>query len=145
VTPTRLIRTIALVALVLLALFVAGACRNPEDPDPLVGTYFATTFTMAASGQSAVNVLAAGGSLGLNVANNYVVTGTMIIPASVNGGATRIVSMNGTLDTAGTGIRLVQAASSFVRDLTFTLVENRLEAVNQTVDGTTYELILTKQ
>jgi hypothetical protein len=140
--PTRLIRTIALG---LLALFVAGACRNPEDHDPLVGTYFATTFTMSASGQSPVNVLAAGGSLGLNVANNYVVTGTMIIPANVNGGATRIVSMNGTLDTAGTGIRFVQAASSFVRDLTFTLVENRLEAVNQTVGGTVYELILTKQ
>jgi hypothetical protein len=140
--PTRLARALALV---LLSLLVAGACRNPEDPDPLVGTYFATTFTMSTPGQAAVNVLSAGGSVGLNVANNYVVTGTMIIPASVNGGATRIVSMNGMLDTAGTGIHFVQAADSFVRDLTFTLVENRLEAVNQTVDGTTYELILTRQ
>ena len=133
------------VVLVLLALLVAGACRNPEDPDPLVGTYYATTFTMSTPGQGTVNVLAAGGSLGLNVANNYAVTGTMIIPASVNGGATRIVSMNGVLDTAGTGIRFVQAANSFVRELTFTFVDDRLEAVNQTVDGTTYDLILARQ
>jgi hypothetical protein len=139
---TRLVRT---VALVLLALIVAGACRNPADPDPLVGTFFATTFTVTSPGQAPVNVLSAGGSLGLNVANNYVVTGTLIIPPSLNGGTTFTASMAGTLDTAGTGIRFVQPADTFVRDLTFTLVENRLEAVNQTVGGTTYELILTRQ
>jgi hypothetical protein len=141
VTPIRLFRPLAL----LVALLVVGACGNPEEPDPLVGTYYATTFTVSAPGQGNVNVLAVGGSLGLNVATNYIVTGTLIIPPVLNGGTTLTESMGGVLDTAGTFVRFVQPADTFVRQLSFTFVENRLEAVNQTVDGKTYELILTRQ
>ena len=136
-------RKFALLALLVLA--VVGACRRPTDADPLVGTYLATTFTVSSAGQGTVNVLAVGGSLGLNVANNYVVAGTLIIPPSLNGGTIFTASMAGVLDTAGSRIRFIQPADTFVRDLTFTRVENRLEAVNQTIDGTTYELVLDRQ
>ena len=129
----------------LVATLVVAACSNPEDPDPLVGTYYATTFTVSAPGQGTVNVLAVGGSLGLNVATNYVVTGTLIVPAVLNGGTTLTQSMGGVLDTAGAHVRFVQPADSFVRELSFDFVDDRLEAVNQVVDGKTYELILTKQ
>lgn len=129
----------------LLLIAVVGACRRPTDPDPLVGTYLATTFTVSSAGQGTVNVLAEGGTLGLNVANNYVVTGTLIVPPSLNGGTTFTASMAGALDTAQSRVRFIQSADTFVRNLTFTLVENRLEAVNQTVGGTTYELVLARQ
>ena len=133
----------AFLAFVLLT--AVDACRRPTDPDPLVGTYLATTFTVSSAGQGTVNVLAEGGTLGLNVSNNYVVTGTLIVPPSLNGGTTFTASMAGVLDTTGSRIRFVQSADTFVRGLTFTLVENRLEAVNQTVSGTTYELVLARQ
>ena len=140
-SQSRFVRPIAL----LLALLVVGACSNPADPDPLVGTYYATTFTVSAPGQGTVNVLAVGGSLGLNVATNYVVTGTLIIPPGLNGGTTLTASMAGVLDTAGTSFRFVQPADTFVRDLSFTFTDNRFEALGQVVDGRTYDLILTRQ
>ena len=60
-------------------LAAAGACGKVADPDPLVGTFIATTFKMTPAGQGTTNVLALGGTLGLNVANKYVVRGTLII------------------------------------------------------------------
>ena len=87
--PTLLVRA----ALAATVLFGVGACRRPTDVDPLVGTYFATTFQVAPAGQSPINVLAQGGTLGLNVAanptaaNTYIVAGTLVLPAAVTGGA----------------------------------------------------------
>ena len=140
-----ILRTLIRPFVFLLALLAIGACSNTGEPDPLVGTYYATTFTVSAPGEGTVNVLAVGGSLGVNVATNYVLTGTLVIPPGLNGGTTLTQSMRGVLDTAGTFVRFVQPADTFVRQLSFTFEENRLEAVNQVVDGKTYELILTRQ
>ena len=133
------------VLLVVVLLLGASACRRATDPDPLVGTYLATTFRVTPSGQGVLNVLALGGTLGLNVANNYVTSGTLIVPASVNGGSTFTASLAGTATRTGSSVRFTQSADTFVRDLTFTLAENRLEAVDQVVGGTTYNIILTRQ
>jgi hypothetical protein len=126
-------------------LFVVGACRSPSEPAPIVGTFLATTFTMAPSGLGTQNVLALGGTLGINVANNLVTAGTLVLPPSVTGTTTFTASMAGVADTTGATVRFVPAGGSFVGNLTFTLVENRLEARNQTVSGTQYDLILTRQ
>ncbi len=126
-------------------LLLAGACRGTTDPDPIVGTFLATTFQSAAMGQSAVNVLAQGGTLGLNVANNFITAGTLIVPATVNGGVTFTASLAGTAVRTDSTVRFNLPADSFVRDLTFTLTGNRLEARNQTVGGTTYDIVLTRQ
>ena len=133
------------VLLAVVLLLGASACRRATDPDPLVGTYLATTFLVTPSGQGVLNVLALGGTLGLNVANNYVTTGTLIVPASVNGGSTFTASLAGTATRTGSSVRFTQSADTFVRDLTFTLAENRLEAVDQVVGGTRYNIILTRQ
>ena len=126
-------------------LLVAGACRGTTDPDPIVGTFLATTFQSAVTGQGAVNVLAQGGTLGVNVANNFVTAGTLIVPAAVNGGVTFTASLAGTAVRTDSTVRFNLPADSFVRDLTFTLTANRLEARNQTVGGTTYDIVLTRQ
>jgi hypothetical protein len=139
-TPTTLRRTIAAALLA-----TAGACGSTTEPDPLVGTYLATTFQISQPGQSTANVLAAGGSLGLNVANNYVTTGTLIVPASLAGGTTFTASMAGIATKTGATVIFSQSADSFVRDLTFTLVESRLEARSQTLGSTTYDIVLSRQ
>ena len=128
-----------------LALVVATGCRRPTDPDPLVGTWLATTFQVAPTGQPPVNMLAAGATLGLNVANNFVVAGTLIIPATVTGTMTFTADMAGTATRTDNTVRFTQNADSFVRDLTFLLVENRLEARSQVLGANTYTLILTRQ
>ena len=126
-------------------LLAAGACRRATEPDPLVGTYLATTFQVAPAGQGPINVLALGGTLGINVANNLVTAGTLIVPASLNGGTPFSASLAGTVVRTASSVRFSQPADSFVRDLTFTLSGDTLEALRQTVGGTTYDIILTRQ
>jgi hypothetical protein len=138
----------------LIAAFLAfllattSACRGSTAPDPLVGTWLATTFRMTSAGQGEKDVLAAGGTLGLNIASvdsTFITTGTVILPASVTGSAPFNASLAGPAVRANSMVRFVPVADSFMRDLVFTLVENRLEAVNQIVAGTSYNIILTRQ
>lgn len=133
------------IAVAAAALLVSAGCRKVTDPDPLIGTFLASTLTVTPAGQSVVDVLAQGGTLGLNVANNFVTAGTLILPASITGGAVFTASMTGTAVRTGTTVRFTQSADTFVRNLTFTLTENRLEAVSQVVAGTTYSVVLTRQ
>jgi hypothetical protein len=128
-----------------LLVAVSGGCHKVTDPDPRIGTYLATTLIVTPSGQSPMNVIARGGTLGLNIANNFVTAGSLILPPTVTGGAALSESMAGIADTTGGKIRFVQTADTFVRDLTFTMVENRLEALNQTVAGTSYTVVLNRQ
>lgn len=139
--PLRLLHALVACA----ALVAANGCRRPTDPDPLVGTWLATTFEVAPTGQPPVNMLAAGATLGLNVANNFVVAGTLIIPPSATGTLTFTADMAGTATRTDNTVRFTQNADSFVRDLIFLLVENRLEARSQVLGANTYTLILTRQ
>jgi hypothetical protein len=135
-------------AFIAVLLAAASACRAPTAPDPLVGTWLPTSFKVGPAGQAQRDVLAAGGTLGLNVAvveSTFVTAGTVIVPATVTGSTTFTASLAGTAQRTGNTIRLAANVDSFVRDLVFTLVENRLEAVNQVVAGTTYDVILTRQ
>ena len=137
-----------LVAALLALLLIIGACRGSTAPDPLVGTWLATTFRVTPAGQGEKDVLAAGGTLGLNIANvdsTFITTGTVILPASITGSAPFTASLAGPAVRTNTTVRFAPVADSFVRDLVFTLVENRLEAVNQVVAGTSYNVILTRQ
>ena len=131
--------------LALVLLLGAGACRSSEEPDPLVGTFLSTTLIIEPTGLGARNALALGGSIGINIANNYVTAGTLVLPPAATGGAAVVASLAGVADTAGTFVRFVMPADTFVRDLVFTLVENRLEARNQVVNGTLYDVVLTRQ
>ena len=135
----------ALRPLLALLVFAAGGCRGATDPDPLVGTWLATTFEITSAGQGRTNVLASGGTLGLNVASNFVTTGTLIVPAALNGGTTFTASLAGTATRTNNVVHFDQPADTFMRNLTFTLVENRLEATAQVVGTATYDVILTRQ
>jgi hypothetical protein len=127
-----------------LLLVATSACSGSTDLDPLEGTWLATTFRITPTGQGQKDVLAAGGTLGVNVAHNFVTAGTVIIPAAVTG-VPVTASLAGAAVKTGNTVRFAANADSFMRDLIFTLVENRLEAVNQVVAGTNYNIILTRQ
>ena len=141
--PNRLVP-----AFMLVLLATAGACRGTTAPNPLVGTWLATTFLVTPAGQAQRNVLTDGGTLGVNIVqvdSGFLATGTVILPASVTRAAASTTSLAGTAVESGSTVRFTPSADSFVRSLTFTLVENRLEAVNQVVAGTSYDIILTRQ
>jgi hypothetical protein len=131
-------------------LLALGACRGTTDPDPLVGTYLATTLEMTSTPAGTVDLLAAGGTLGINVArlnvpNDYVTAGSLVLPPALNAGTPYTALLTGKATLTGSTVTFDLAADTFVRDLTYTLVENRLEARNQTVGSATYTLILTRQ
>ncbi len=124
-------------------LTVASSCRRIADPDPLVGTFIATTFVITYSGQEPTSVLAAGGILGVNVANNYVTKGTMIIPPVVSGGA--VADLSGMATRTEDRVLLTQSNPTFLTSLVFTLGGDSLTARNQTVNGVTYDVVLGRQ
>jgi hypothetical protein len=129
-------------------LATTAACRGTTAPNPLVGTWLATTFQITPAGQGQNNVLTAGGTLGVNIVqvdSSFVTAGTVILPPNVTGAAPITASLAGTAVESGNVVQFAPTADSFLRGLTFRLIENRLEAVNQVVSGTNYNIILTRQ
>lgn len=129
----------------LLLIAASSACRAATAPDPLVGTWLATSFHVTPGTQPQKDVLAAGGSFGVNVASTFVTAGTVILPASVTGSTASTINLAGTAVETGNTVQFATNVDSFARSLVFTLVENRLEARNQVVGGTTYDVVLTRQ
>ncbi len=124
-------------------LAAASGCRRIADPDPLVGTFIATTFEITNPGAAPTSVLALGGILGINVANNYVTRGTMIVPPAVNGGA--VADLSGMATRTEDRVLLTQTTPTFLTSLIFTLTGDMLEARGQMVNGVTYDLVLARQ
>ena len=122
-------------------LLLAAGCGD----DPEVTTYAATTFQVTQTGQNPTNILAAGGSLTINIFADNSTTGSLFIPASAAGGTTFTANMVGTANFSGTTVTFTQASDTFVRDLTFTVVGSTLQVTNQILSGTTYNITLTKQ
>lgn len=124
---------------------LAGACGsdNPTEPVIPTGSYAATTFRVTPAGQAQIDVLAAGGSLLLNLGATRTTTGTLTLPASVTGGAPLSASMAGTFTQSGNTIDFVQTADTFVRDLVWTVNGKTLSATNQTAGGATFTIVLT--
>jgi hypothetical protein len=137
---TPLLARTLLAASLLLAVSACGSTSS----DPLVGTYLATTFLITPPNQGTTNVLAQGGSLGINIANNYVTAGTLILPASLNGGVILTTSLAGTATITGSAVTFTTLAPTFFRQLTFTLATDSLTA-NQTVADTTFDIVLRRQ
>jgi hypothetical protein len=104
------------------ALALASACENSLsiEPDVLAGSYTATSFVVTQTGQPAVDVLAKGGSLRIDIAVDSTTTGLLSLPAGV------LSPTGGTADMTGKIIRLSdgtfkfnQSANSFINQLTW--------------------------
>ena len=134
-------RTQCLYVLASCAIF---ACTNGTEPTDIAGTYTATVFKVTPTGQAQIDVLAAGGSLTITIGSANATSGSLNIPASINGGTPFTASMTGTASLSGTTVHFQQTADSFVRDLAWTASSNSLTVTSQVVAGASYTITLSK-
>lgn len=133
-----------------LAFAAAGALAacgsaTPTEVAPIAGTYRATTFRGTPTGQSAIDVLAQGGTLSLVIAADNSTSGTLAVPASAAGGAALTASMAGTAVRTGNTVRFQQSADTFMRDLTWTVSGNTLQVNDQAAGSARFTITLTRQ
>jgi len=114
------------------------------DPDPIAGTYTATTFRVTPPSRPEINVLALGGSFSIILGGNGTTTGTLNLPAVVTGAAPLQASMAGTVERNGNSVSFEQTADTFVRDLNWTVAGRTITVTNQSVAGATYTIVLTR-
>jgi hypothetical protein len=118
--PTTLRRLMRYVLVPALAL--ASACENSLsiEPDVLAGNYTATSFVVTQTGQSAVDVLAKGGSLSINIAADSTTTGLLSLPAGVLSPTGGTADMTGRITRLSDGsFKFTQSANSFINQLTW--------------------------
>lgn len=124
----------------------AGACGGDSTGNSTIaGTYTATVFSVTPTGQAAINVIAAGGSLTIAIATNNATSGSLAIPASINGGTAFNADMAGTATVSGSTVHFQQTADTFVRDLTWTHSGTTLTVSNQAAGSASYTITLTRQ
>jgi len=128
----------------LLAAVLVGCGGTEPSGANLAGSYTATVFQVAPPGQSAINVIAAGGTLTMTIGQDLAVSGSISLPASVTGDEAFSASLAGTATIVGSTIEFQQAADTFVRDLEWTLSGNNLTVQGQVVNGTTFTITMTK-
>lgn len=130
--------------MMVLLMGVAACDTDTTGPEgPLDGTYTATYFRITPPDESEVDVLAAGGSLTINITENLATSGNLIVPSSITGGVT--ASMAGSATVSGSVVTFEQAIDTFVRDLSWTRTNLGLVVTDQVIQGAEYTITLTKQ
>jgi hypothetical protein len=122
---------------------LVGACESTE-PNPLAGSFEATTFIVTEVGEPPTDVLALGGSLSITIAQNNSVNGTLSLPPELTGGNWLSVSMVGTATRTGNTVHFDQQGDTFVREVDWTFSGNTLNAT-ETTSGVTLNITLTRQ
>ena len=127
------------------ALAIAMACKgdtfSPTTAN-VAGAYTATVFT-ATTGGVTTNLLGAGATLTVTLAEGGTVTGHLFVPGGAEGGGDLDADLAGTWTLTGSTVRFTQAADTFVRDVFFVASENRLTG-DATFSGTAIHVVLTK-
>lgn len=121
---------------------------SPFVPNPIEGVWAATQFLVTPNGQAQIDVLAAGGSLAITIHDDFGVSGSLSVPASVTGGAPIMASMAGAaiINGAPAVVTFLQEADTFVRDLTWQLVGNTsLRVSNQVAGSASFSITLSRQ
>lgn len=145
-SPLRSSRALRRSLLPLLLLGALTACDS-DSTDPIVpvieGSYTGTTFTVTPDNASAIDALAGGGTLAINIASGNAVTGSLSLPAAVTGESEDFTAnMAGTAVITGSTVRFTQAEDSFVRDLTWAIEGTSLRVVNQQAGAARFTITL---
>jgi hypothetical protein len=112
----RRLRRLAL----LPALALASACENSVsiEPDVIPGSYVATSFVVTQTGSPAVDVLARGGSLLINIAANDSISGLLVLPTGLPGSQAGTANMKGKLVRRNDGtFQFEQEENTFIEAL----------------------------
>jgi hypothetical protein len=134
---------------VLPALAIAASCGDLSTsvvPDVIPGTYAATSFRVTPTGQPTVDVIQAGGSLTITIAEDRTTDGTLFMPAGLIGPGSPAVqeSMAGTLTQRPDGTYFFQqTADTFVRDLIWTQFTDAFVSTTN-LNGTQFQIALQK-
>jgi hypothetical protein len=129
-----------------LGAVIAG-CGSDLSTIPLsvTGTFRPSVFLVTPPGRPMMDVLTQGGALSISITSTNVIAGTLTLPASVTGSVPLTASMSGDAVVNGNTVKFQQSADTFVRDLTWTIKRDTLEAINQVVAGATYSITMTKR
>jgi hypothetical protein len=127
-----------------LAVTVLGCGKDAFTPTStdVAGSYAATTFTTTANGTT-TDHLAAGASFALTLDPNGGTTGRLFIPGAAEGGGDLDADMVGTWTLSGSTVTFTQAADTFVRDMAFSVEQNRLRG-DATFGDTRIRVVLDK-
>lgn len=136
-----MIRHVQIPLCMILAL---AACDSPFSPTVanVAGDYSVQTLTVTDT-SGTTDWLAVGTTWTMSLAANGTTTGHLFIPGAGEGGADLNADMAGTWTLSGDSIQFDQAADSFVRDMSFLALENRLTG-DHTFSGARVRLVLTK-
>lgn len=129
----------------LAAAFAAACGDGPTESFTVAGAYSATTFRVTPTGGLPVDVLAAGGSLALEIRADRTTAGTLVIPASVTGGPTLTADLAGTATQNGGTVRFQQSADTFVRDALWSVDGTSLRLIDAPVGGAAATITLTRR
>jgi hypothetical protein len=134
-------------AAVLLAGVLGTACSGNDlvgNSTLMAGTYSATVFTVKPDDAAEINVLGAGGSLTITISKSGATTGSLHVPASVEGGPLT-ASMAGTASVTELTVEFDQEADTFVRDLTWSRAGTAIQVANYPLAGAVYTVTLQRQ
>ncbi len=106
------------------------------------GTYTAVLFQVTPDGQAPIDVLLSGGSLRITFDRTGATTGTLVLPASVTGGAPLTASMAGTATITGLTVTFQQEANTFVREVTWSRIQRTIQLTNQRIGNAIYDVAL---
>ena len=132
-------------SLLILVAVVATACSdNPFKPTTanVVGDYTVQTLTTTDT-SGTVDWVTAGATWTISLAANGTTSGHLFIPGAGQGGGDFNADMVGTWTLSGDSIQFDQTADSFVRDMSFAALENRLTG-DHMFSGTRVQVALTR-
>jgi hypothetical protein len=132
-------------AFVVASFLLAGCSSDNTTSSSIAGVYTATVFHVTPTGQSAIDVLAAGGSLAITISAANATSGTLNLPTTVTGGVPLTASMVGTATLSGSTVGFQQSTDTFVRNLAWTSAGATLSVTNQSAGGASYTISLTRQ
>jgi hypothetical protein len=128
------------------ALALASACENSVsiEPDVIPGSYVATSFVVTQTGSPAVDVLARGGSLIINIAANDSISGLLVLPTGLPGSQAGTANMKGKLvrRTDGT-FQFEQEENTFIEALIWQQFTDALVSTSLLVN-TQFQITLRK-
>ena len=120
------------------------ACSEAFKPttENVAGDYNVQTLTTTDT-SGTTDWVTAGATWTMSLAVNGITSGHLFIPGAAEGGGDFTADMAGTWTLSGDSIQFDQLADSFVRDMSFLALENRLTG-DHTFSGTRVRLVLTK-
>ena len=115
--------------LMLVATLITGGCNDVTfgglSEDDLAGRYEASAILIIEGGTS-TNIVEQGATIDILLNANGSTTGTMFIPGGNDDGSNLTASLAGSWDYNGSMVTFSHSADTFLRDMDFTPLSNRL-------------------